>query len=262
MSLENVRGLVLDLDGCVYVGQTPFPGAVNAVNRVKKHVRVVFMTNNSTLTRKQYADKLRKMGIETSADEIVTSGWVAARYVKKLKQDARILAVGEDGIIVEATNIGLEVVDHQEWRKADFVVVGLDRTLTYDKLAHASLAVLSGAKFVATNLDHVYPSEKGFLPGAGSIAAMISTATGVKPVAVGKPMKESSLQALELLQLPKEQVVFVGDRVDTDVEAAKIVGCRSVLVKTGAFEMFAARSREADVVLESIAALPDLLGLW
>ncbi|MCS7110456.1 MAG: HAD-IIA family hydrolase [Candidatus Caldarchaeum sp.] len=261
MSLQNVKGLVIDLDGCVYVGETPVPGAVEAINKVKKHVKVVFMTNNSTLTRKQYADKLRRMGIETTADEIVTSGWVAARYVKKLKQDARILAVGEDGITVEATNIGLEVVDHQEWRKADFVVVGLDRTLTYDKLAHASLAVLSGAKFVATNLDHVYPSEKGFLPGAGSIAAVISTATGVRPVAVGKPMKESSLQALELLKLPEEHVVFVGDRVDTDVEAAKVVGCRSVLVKTGAFKMFAERSWEADVVVESVASLPELLDL-
>ncbi|MDW8084114.1 MAG: HAD-IIA family hydrolase [Candidatus Caldarchaeum sp.] len=261
MRLRDVKGLVLDLDGCVYVGETPIPGAAEALNRIRKRFKILFLTNNSTLTRAQYAVKLRKMGIEVGVNEILTSGHVAAKYVKRQKPDAKVLAVGEDGIVLEALQFGLTVIDHRDWKTADFVVVGLDRTLTYDKLAHASLAVSSGAKFIATNLDHVYPSEKGFLPGAGSIAAMISTATGVKPYAVGKPEKESSLSALEMLKLPKEQVVFVGDRVDTDVKAAKAVGCRSILVKTGAYNLFSGGAGEADVVVESIASLPDLLGL-
>lgn len=259
--LQDIKGLVVDLDGCVYVGENPIPGAVETLNKLRKSLKILYLTNNSTLTRRQYADKLKKMGIDVEVSEILTSGYAAAKYIRRQRPRAKVLAVGEDGVVLEAAGLGLEIVDHVEWKKADYVVVGLDRKLTYEKVAHAALAVSHGAFYVATNLDHVYPSEEGFLPGAGSIAAIITTATSIKPFVVGKPEKEISLQALEILQLPSEQVIFVGDRVDTDVKAAKAVGCRSVLVKTGAFKLFSDLADEADYVIESVAQLPELLGL-
>ncbi|MEM1948026.1 MAG: HAD-IIA family hydrolase [Candidatus Caldarchaeum sp.] len=261
MILGGVKGLVLDLDGCVYVGDTPVDGAPEAIETLQRHFKLLYLTNNSTLTRKQYAEKLRRMDINAEPNQILTSGYVAVNYILSINPRARILVVGEDGVTVEALEAGLEVVDHNEWRRADFVVVGLDRKLTYEKLANAALAISAGAKFIATNLDHVYPSERGFLPGAGSIAALLATTTKVTPYAVGKPEKQSSEIALKMLGLSKEGVVFVGDRVDTDVKAGKIVGCRAVLVKTGAFKLLGGLTGEADAVIESVADLPQLLGI-
>ncbi len=255
--LEDVKALVIDLDGCLYVGNTPIPGAPLAVKRLRSMgVRLIFLTNNSTLTRERYREKLAAMGVEVSVDEILTSGVVAARYISRKSPRAKVLPVAEEGFTQEAENLGLIMLTPDRWREAEYVVVGLDRKLTYEKLAKASQAITAGAHFVATNLDNVYPSEEGFLPGAGSIASMITTATGVKPYSVGKPAKEIAMQALEAVGASSEQTVFVGDRVDTDVMAAKAVGCRSVLVRTGAFKMFENRANEADLVLDSIADLP------
>lgn len=258
--LKDVKALVIDLDGCIYVGNAPIPGAPQAVRQLRSMaVKLIFLTNNSTLTRERYREKLATMGIDVSVDEILTSGVVAARYISRKSKGAKVLPVAEDGFTKEAENLGLIMLTPERWREAGYVVVGLDRKLTYEKLAKASLAVMAGAYFIATNLDHVYPSEEGFLPGAGSIASVITTATGIKPYSVGKPEKEIAMQALEAVAESSEKVVFVGDRVDTDVMAAKAVNCRSVLVKTGAFKMFENRANEADLVLDSIADLPDAI---
>jgi len=255
--LTGVKALVIDLDGCIYVGNTPINGAAEAVRKLRSMgVKLMFLTNNSTLTREHYSAKLGAMGIEASPDEILTSGVAAARYISRKCPGAKVLPVAEEGFTREAEALGLVMLPTDMWREAEYVVVGLDRRLSYEKLAKASLAVAAGASFVATNLDHVYPSEEGFLPGAGSIAALIMTATGVKPYSVGKPEKEITTQALEALGLSSESVVFVGDRVDTDVMAAKTVGCRSILVKTGAFKLFEDRTGEADLVVDSIADIP------
>ncbi|MEM4362531.1 MAG: HAD-IIA family hydrolase [Candidatus Caldarchaeum sp.] len=260
MMLKKVKGLILDLDGCIYVGERAVDGAAEAVKSLRKMgIKIVFLTNNSTLTRKQYVEKLSRMGIQASENEILTSGVVAARFIKKRGLGKNILPVAEDGFAVEAAELGLSILSLDDWRKADYVVVGLDRRLSYEKLAKASLAIRAGAFFLATNLDNVYPADEGLLPGAGSIAALLSTATGVKPFSVGKPEIETSRQALELLGLSKDEVVFVGDRVDTDVGAAKTVGCRSILVKTGAYRLFEHLSSQADLVVKSIADVPKTI---
>ncbi|MEM1964519.1 MAG: HAD-IIA family hydrolase [Candidatus Caldarchaeum sp.] len=262
MKLKNVKGLVLDLDGCVYVGNTPVEGAAEALRTLRDMgVKLVFLTNNSTLTRKQYVEKLSRMGIDAAETEVLTSGVVAAKFIKNRRKGVNILPVAEEGFTAEAVALGLRILSPNDWKQADYVVVGLDRNLSYEKLAKACLAIRAGAFFLATNLDHVYPAEEGFLPGAGSIAALLSTATGVKPVSVGKPEAETSKQALELLGLSKDEVAFVGDRVDTDVAAAKTVGCRSILVKTGAYKLFKHLSDQAELVVESITDLPQAISV-
>lgn len=261
VTLEKVKGLVLDMDGTIYIGSKPLPGAPEAVNRLRKKLKLVFMTNNSTLTRTQYLEKLNRMGIHAYVSEILTSGYLAAKYVATEHPGAHVLVVGEEGISREALQLGLRIIDHREWKLAEYVVAGLDRGFTYHKAANASQAIRNGAKFIATNLDNIYPTEEGFMPGAGSIIAMLSAATGVKPFSVGKPSPISSQMALETLGLQASEVVFVGDRVDTDVAAARAVGARCILVKTGAFELFRDKISEADMVVDSLVELPSLLSL-
>ncbi|MEM4494796.1 MAG: HAD-IIA family hydrolase [Candidatus Caldarchaeum sp.] len=260
-TLENVKGLVLDMDGTIYIGSKPLPGAPEAVNKLRKKLRLVFMTNNSTMTRAKYLEKLHRMGIHASVSEILTSGYLAARYVAAEHPGARVLVVGEEGISAEARQLGLRIIEHSEWKSADYVVTGLDRHFTYQKAADAARAIRNGAKFIATNLDNIYPTEEGFMPGAGSIVAMLSAATGVKPLSVGKPSITSSQMALETSGLQASEVIFVGDRVDTDVAAARMVGARCILVKTGAFELFRDKTSDADMVIESLAELPSLLSI-
>lgn len=261
ITLEKVKGLVLDMDGTIYIGSKPLPGAPEAVNKLRKKLKLVFMTNNSTMTRTQYIEKLSRMGIHASVSEILTSGYLAAKYVATEHPKANVLVVGEEGISAEALQLGLQVIEHGEWKLADYVIAGLDRQFTYQKAADASQAIRNGAKFIATNLDNIYPTEEGFMPGAGSIIAMLSAATGVTPVSVGKPSVISSRMALETLGLQASEVVFVGDRVDTDVAAARAVGARCILVKTGAFELFRDKTSMADMVVDSLAELPSLLTL-
>ncbi len=256
--LRNVKGVVLDLDGCLYIGEKPVEGAGDAVRRLREMgVAIAFLTNNSTLTRKKYVEKLAKMGIEAYVEEVLTSGVVAAKFIKRRNAGDKILPVAEEGFTQEAADLGLKILDPEDWREADYVVVGLDRRLSYDKLAKASMAIRNGAFYLATNLDHVYPTEDGFLPGAGAIASFLTKATGVEPLSVGKPSEECARQVLELLNIPKDMVLFVGDRVDTDVAIAKAIGCRSILVKTGAYRLFKDHPIQADLVVETIAEVPD-----
>ena len=264
MGLENIRGLVIDLDGCVYLGRTPIEGAAGALEKLRAAgYRVLFLTNNSTLTRSMYVEKLRRMGIEAREEEILTSGVIAARYVASQKHGAKVLPLAEAGFTEEAKSIGIEILSEDRYYEADYVVVGLDRTLTYRKLAAAVKAINRGASFVCTNLDHIYPSEEGFEPGAGAIAAAVEKASGVKPYSVGKPSEEANKQVFEVLKLTNKQIAFVGDRVDTDIKSAKMAGAVGIMVMTGAARLFNLSETEykPDYVIESIAKLPELLGV-
>ena len=262
MSLSNVRGLVIDLDGCVYVGNKPIAGAGAALSKLREMgYKILFLTNNSTLTRRRYAEKLRGMGIVVDENEILTSGVIAARYINDLKKGAFVFPVAESGFTDEAEALGLKMVSDDEWKRAEFVVVGLDRELTYRKLASAAHAINAGARFVCTNLDNVYPSERGFEPGAGAIAAALEKATGIKPISVGKPSEETNKQVFAALGLKSHEVAFIGDRIDTDIRSARLAGSLGILVRTGAARLFdiGKSSEKPDYVIESLADLPRLL---
>ena len=263
MSLRNIRGLIIDLDGCVYVGKNPIEGAAEALEKIRRMgYKLLFLTNNSTLTRDMYVEKLEKMGIRISREEILTSGVIAARYIAREKPRARVFPITEVGFIEEAREIGVEILDEEQPLEVDYVVVGLDRKLTYRKLAAAVKAINKGAKFLCTNLDHILPSEDGFEPGAGAIAAAIERATGIKPISVGKPSEVANMEAFSALGLSNKDVAFVGDRLDTDIKSAKLAGSIGIMVKTGAARLFNPSEAEdkPDYIIDSIAHLPELLG--
>ncbi len=257
--MEKVAGIVLDMDGCIYLGDKPIEGAVESIARLREMgYRILFLTNNSTLSRRRYAEKLAGMGIKASLEEILTSSVIAARYLTRVSSP-RILAVTESGFHNEASEHGLEIIDPKEWRRATHVVTGLDRNLTYQKLSYACKAILSGAEYICTNPDRLYPSDEGFDPGAGSIAAAISTATGVKPIFMGKPYEECVRHVIEIMGVGGGSILFVGDQVDTDIMLARRAGGIGVLVRTGLSKIVKDGEVRPDYIIDSIADLPALL---
>ncbi|GEK88175.1 4-nitrophenyl phosphatase [Alkalibacterium putridalgicola] len=224
------RGYFIDLDGTMYKGTEPIKEAPYFVKKLKNSkIPYLFLTNNSTSTPEEVADRLNKtFNIPAKAENIYTSALATADYVKALKGN-RVYVVGEDGLRQALTDVGCELVDED----IDHVVVGLDRHLTYDKCEVASLAIQKGATFVATNKDTNIPTERGMSPGAGSVIAMIERASHTKPIFVGKPEKIMMASALDKLNLSKKEVLMVGDNYETDIMAGINSQIDTLLVLTG-----------------------------
>jgi 4-nitrophenyl phosphatase len=233
VDVRDLRALLLDMDGVVYRGDAVLPGARDLLEFMRvRGIPHVFLTNNSSLTPRHYADKLLRMGIRTTPDRILTSALVAVQDLRRSAgPDDRVLLLGGAGVREALAVSGLTLADH--YREATVVLVGLDRALTYEKLAQAALAIGRGARFLATNGDRSYPSERGLEPGAGALVAALQTTTGVAPKMYGKPEPEMFAQALELLGTPPELTGMVGDRYETDVLGAARCGLVTIAVTTG-----------------------------
>lgn len=230
--MKHFQLYIFDLDGTLYRGHQPIPYAVEVVRTVKgRGAQVRFLTNNSGQTRAAQAVKLSKMGFEVEQGEILTSAFVAARTCIELKLD-RIFLLGEPGMFQTFEEAGV-IVD-QSSEEVDAVVVGICRTFTYSMLNTAMQRLLKGAKFYATNLDASYPLADGIVePGAGSIVAAVSTASGQMPHVIGKPNPDMILEILHETGVSASETLVIGDRVDTDIHAGLAAGCQAHLVLTG-----------------------------
>lgn len=230
MNGKTYQGYLIDLDGTMYKGKNPIKEAPGFINRLKdSQVPYLFLTNNSTSTPEEVAGRLQaQFNIPAKAEEIYTSSLAAADYVRSLEGN-RVFVVGEKGLKEALVEAGCDLVDQD----IDHVVVGLDTHLTYEKCVTASLAIQQGASFIATNKDTNLPNEKGLVPGAGSIVALIEKSTRVEPVFVGKPEAYIMRAALRKLGLEKEEVLMVGDNYETDILAGINNGVDSLLVLTG-----------------------------
>lgn len=233
--LWNKRGVLVDLDGTLYRGETPLPGAPEWLARVRRRARVLFLTNNSSRPPAEVAARLRRMGFEADEDEVLTSAQVAARFVREAYGAVSTLVLGEKGLWEAVRREGLPAFGPGEIEPESVAVVlqGIHRRCTYADLSEAGLAVRAGARYVLTNPDRALPTERGLMPGAGALAAFIEAASGVRPVIVGKPESPMVEQALHLLNLPKDEVVMVGDNLETDIAAGNRAGVDTVLVLTG-----------------------------
>ena len=257
--LKDYVAFIFDLDGCIYRGNTVIPGAAEKIEELRKlGKKVLFLTNNATKTPKEYVDKLTGMGIDTNPKEILTSATATALYLAKNFGKASIFPVGERGLIVELQRAGHRIIDVNKLGEAEFVVACLDFSFTYAKMKAACQAIFAGAKFVATNTDPNVPVEGGYMPGAGAIVSAISTATGVKPLVIGKPSRHIVEIALERLGVRASQTVIVGDRLDTDVQSGKMVGAFTILVLSGATSLEKAKETKLkpDLILPSISHIP------
>lgn len=242
--------LLVDLDGVVYRGADPVPGvAAVLAGRVAAGDDVVYVTNNSMHYRADYLTRLSDLGAPVSADRVVSSARATALYlVEREPAIRRVLALGASGLERELRDVGLDVVTaaHAATRvsqegidgfdaagRPDAVVVGLDPALTYLRLSVAADAIRAGARFIATNRDPVYPTERGLRPGAGSLVAAVETTTGVTPTVIGKPGPLLLEEAAHAAGAEARDAVMIGDGLVTDIAAAHAVGARSVLILTG-----------------------------
>jgi len=263
--LRDFKAFVFDLDGCIYRGRVPIPGAADTIAYLKKLGRkILFLTNNATRTPEQYVEKLKGMKIDADVDDVLTSATATAIFLSKKYGKVSIFPVGGQGLFQELGKIGHTMVDAHEIGKADFVVACLDPAFTYEKLNLACQAIFSGAKLVATNIDPTVPVEEGFRPGAGAIVAAISAATGAKPEIVGKPFEHIIKIALERLGTAAGETVFVGDRLDTDIQAGKEVGGFTILVLSGSTKRETAEKvddpkQKPNLILPDISYIQQLL---
>ena len=246
--------LLVDLDGVVYRGATPIPGvAAVLADRAAAGDAVVYVTNNSMHYRADYVARLSGMGAPVSPDRVVSSARATALYLAGPEMQPpvrRVLVVGAGGLERECRDAGLDVVTtaHAATRQAqegidgweaagrpDAVVVGLDPQFTYQKLAVAVDCVTHGARFVATNRDPVFPTERGNRPGAGAIVAAVEAGAQRTPISIGKPAPLLLEMAVRAAGggLSRDEAVMIGDGVATDLAAANGLGIPCVLMLTG-----------------------------
>jgi len=222
------------MDGVLWEGQRPLPGlqAFFAALR-QRGLKFVLATNNASQTPEQYLAKLANFGVTVSREEVLTSAQAAALYLRQHNgAGARAFVIGEDGVRQALTEHGFTLTDLYELN-ADYVVVGMDRALSWDKLATATLNIRAGAKFVGTNPDRTLPTERGLTHGNGAVLAALQASTEVAPLIIGKPEPTMYQLAMQRLGLPAEQVAAIGDRLDTDILGAVRAGCQSILVLSG-----------------------------
>jgi HAD superfamily hydrolase (TIGR01457 family) len=230
MLADGYDCLLFDLDGVLYRGDAVVPGAPETLEELRRvGARPVFLTNNSSRTPEQVADKLRGFGIVADPEEVVTSALATAELLAQ-RGGGRAFVVGQDGVRRALAEAGIEVLDGEPAR-ADLVVVGFDGHVTYERLRIACLLVQRGARLVATNADASYPAAGGLWPGAGALLAVITTTTGAEPEIVGKPFAHVFEAALR--RSGGERPLVIGDRLDTDIEGAARLGWDSMLVLTG-----------------------------
>lgn len=217
---------VLDLDGVLWLADQPVPGAADAVKRLRvAGRRVVFLTNNSSLTVAEYLDKLAGFDIPAVSADLFTSAQAAASLVQP---GQRALVCAGEGVTEALSERGVEVTDNSP---ADVVVVGFHRDFDFDRLAAATTAVLAGARLIGTNDDATYPTPDGPLPGAGSLLAAVACAGGVTPVVAGKPYQPVADLLHQRVDAPIQ--LMVGDRPSTDGRFAQRLGTRFGLVRSG-----------------------------
>lgn len=228
--MKSYKGYLIDLDGTMYRGTEQIAEAAGFINDLRKrNIPYLFVTNNSSRTPAQVADKLRSIGISTEDDQVFTTSMATANYIAEQKKGASVYVVGEEGIIEALKEKGMKLVEEHP----DYLVMGIDRGVNYEKLSKACLAVRNGAVFISTNGDIAIPTEQGLLPGNGSLTSVVSVSTQVQPIFIGKPESVIVEQALRVLGVPKEETIMVGDNYDTDILAGINAGIDTLLVHTG-----------------------------
>lgn len=228
--MKTYKGYMIDLDGTIFRGNEVIEGAQEFIDALyEKNIPYLFLTNNASSTQEEIANKLTRMGIKATPENIFTSSLATAKYIKQVKQEASCFVIGETGIISCLANEGLTIADEN----CDFVVMGIDRQINYEKLAKACIAIRNGARFISTNSDIAIPTEKGFLPGNGALTSVVAVSTGIQPTFIGKPEKIIMEEALAVLGLAKDDTMMIGDNYDTDILAGLSANVDTLLVFTG-----------------------------
>jgi glycerol 3-phosphatase-2 len=248
---ERFQGVVLDLDGVVYLGDQVVAAAPAALDQVRGlGVRVAFVTNNSYRPPDLVVEKLNRLGVKAATGEVLTSAQATVRLLggRDGLDGVKVMVVGGPGLRQALEGAGARLVDGPSWRDTEVVAVGFDPDLTYARVRDATLAIRAGARFVGSNPDTTLPTPEGFWPGAGATLALLRAATGVAPEVAGKP--ERALLDTAAAAIGTGPYLMVGDRADTDLDGAHRLGWSTALVLSGVTRL---------VDLPDLAVAPDHL---
>jgi HAD superfamily hydrolase (TIGR01457 family) len=265
--LNRAELFVLDMDGTFYLDEDILDGALDFLEAVKRAgKKYMFFTNNSSRSPRDYIEKLARMNCPITRDMIMTSGDVMIRFLNNFHKGKSVYLLGTESLIESFREGGIELFDPEgskEGERPDIVVVGFDKTLTYEKLTNACNYIREGALFLATHLDINCPVKGGFIPDCGAMCAAIELSTGVKPRFVGKPFQETVDMIVDATGVSKESIAFVGDRIYTDVATGVNNGAMGVLVLTGEtlLEDIPKSEVKPHAVFESIKEMGQVLDL-
>ncbi|WP_194841538.1 TIGR01457 family HAD-type hydrolase [Sporosarcina obsidiansis] len=253
--MTQYKAYCFDLDGTIYRGKEPITEAVDFVTRRQEEgYETYFITNNAALTRAAQQKKLAGFGVKTDVEHIMNSAIALARYCKQYYAGATVMMIGEEGLeeALEAEQITITS------ENPDVVLMGLDRQITYGKLAEACLAIRNGAHFLGTNQDVKFPTERGLVPGNGSFLHLMEVATETKPIVVGKPEPHMLQFIQQQGEYGKDEMILIGDNYDTDILAGIRYGIDTAYVATGVtpVEEVLTKELQPTYVLSSLAEWP------
>jgi NagD protein len=225
-----IESWLMDMDGVLVHEDQALPGADRFLGRLKElGLPFLLLTNNSIFTRRDLAARLRASGLEVPEESIWTSASATARFLETQRPNGTAFVVGESGISTQLYQAGYTLTDNEP----DYVILGETRTYSFERITQAIRLIAGGARFIATNPDPTGPSPSGPLPATGSVAALITRATGVEPYFVGKPNPLMMRSALNALEAHSETTAMIGDRMDTDIVAGLEAGLHTILVLSG-----------------------------
>jgi NagD protein len=258
MKAHRIESWLMDMDGVLVREEHPIPGAGDFIARLReKDLPFLVLTNNSIFTRRDLAARLALSGLDVPEESIWTSALATADFLQSQRPDGTAFTIGEAGLTTALHAVGYTLVE----RDPDYVVLGETRTYSFERIAQAIRLIANGARFIATNPDATGPTPDGPLPATGSVAALISKATGVDPYFVGKPNPLMMRSALNAIDAHSETAAMIGDRMDTDVVSGLEAGMETILVLTGLTtrEQAERHPYRASRVVDSVADLLDEL---
>jgi NagD protein len=255
---REIHSWLMDMDGVLIREEHAIPGADRFIARLQEvGAPFLVLTNNSIYTRRDLAARLRANGLKVPEEAIWTSALATARFLESQRPQGSAFVIGESGLTTALHAAGYTLTE----RNPDYVVLGETRTYSFERITSAIRLIAGGARFIATNPDATGPSTEGPLPATGSVAALISRATGVEPYYVGKPNPLMMRSALNAIDAHSETAAMIGDRMDTDIVSGLEAGMETILVLTGITSREQAEQHpyRASRIVDSVADLIPML---
>ncbi len=258
-NLRDIQLFLLDLDGTFYLGPNLYPWSLDFMNALQaKGIKHLFLTNNSSASLEYYAEKISRMGFPTTPDDVFSSTTATIQYLNSHHAGAAVFPLGTPLMEAELEAGGIQLVDDNP----DIVLLGFDKTLTYEKLVKACSWIRAGKTYIATHPDINCPTEDGPIPDTGAMIAMIAASTERRPdIIIGKPNPPIIEALFGRFQYKPEEIAMVGDRLYTDIQTGINAGIVSILVLSGETDraMYDAWDQEADFVFENIGEITHYL---
>ncbi len=243
---------IFDMDGTIYLGDRVFPYAIRFIRHLRAAgKRVLFFTNNASHSPSFYLQKLGRLGFAPTPEEIMTSGDVTIEFLRRHRPGRRVYLVGTEDLVNSFRAAGIPLLGGEE-PEADVVITSFDTSLTYRKLENACRLIRGGAEYLSTHPDLNCPTENGFIPDSGAIAAFVTASTGKTPVYFGKPYRETLDMICEATGVDRSGMCIFGDRLYTDIALGRRHGVTAVLVLSG-------ETTPADVEAAAPADRPDFV---